>query len=111
MINETLPFEIDVAMLDRMARTGVPHRVLDVREPWEIARCRFEDSLHVPMREIPRNLERLPQDENLVVVCHHGVRSLQVMAWLRAQGFERTTSLRGGINAWARQIDPSMPTY
>ncbi|MEO5338314.1 MAG: rhodanese-like domain-containing protein [Magnetospirillum sp. WYHS-4] len=107
----SLPQEIDVEDLDRMTKDGVPHRILDVREPWEVAVCGFKDSLHIPMRELPAHLERLPANENLVVICHHGVRSLHVMAWLRNMGFRQATSLRGGIDAWAKRVDPSMNTY
>jgi rhodanese-related sulfurtransferase len=53
----------------------------------------------------------LPQDKPLVVVCHHGMRSMQAVMWLRSQGFQNAVNLRGGIDAWARQIEPRMATY
>lgn len=110
-MSDRVPYEIDVETLDRMGRTGVPHRILDVREEWEVGVCAFNGSIHIPMRDLPGNLGRLPEDENLVVICHHGVRSLQVMAWLRSNGYDKATSLKGGINAWARNIDRTMKTY
>ena len=110
-MTERVPYEIDVATLDRMRRTGASYTILDVREPREVNICRFDGAIHIPMRDVPQSLGRLPEDHELVVVCHHGVRSLQVMAWLRGNGFDKATSLKGGINAWARDIDPSMKTY
>ena len=96
---------------ERLERHNEKPMLLDVREPWEVAVCSFDNAIHIPMREIPTSLHQVPANENLVVVCHHGVRSLQVMAWLRGNGFDRAASLRGGINAWARAVDPTMATY
>ena len=105
------PLEIDAAALDDMRRTGGPHRVLDVREAWEVAICTIEGSLAIPMNEIPGRLAELPADAPLVVICHHGTRSLNVTMWLRGEGFDRAVNLAGGIDAWARQIDPGMSVY
>lgn len=105
------PAEIDVEALAGMRRSARPHRILDVREPWEVAVCSFADSLSIPMAQLPASLARVPREEDLIVVCHYGIRSLRVMAWLRENGFHRATSLQGGIDAWARRIDPSMATY
>lgn len=107
----SVPHEIDVETLEEMSLTDHPHAVLDVREPWEVAVAAFGGSIHIPMRQLPFSLEQLPTDKDLVVICHHGIRSLRVMAWLRQNGFERVTSLRGGVQAWADRIDPSMPRY
>jgi rhodanese-related sulfurtransferase len=85
--------------------------VLDVREDWEVAVCGLRNSLHIPLGRLPDHLDRLPADRPLVVVCHQGLRSLQVMSWLRSQGFDFATSLRGGLAAWADRIDLSMPRY
>ena len=103
--------EIDVVALKEMADAGAAYALLDVREGWELATVKFDDSLNVPMQQIPHNLDALPTDTPLVVVCHHGVRSLHVMSFLRQNGFNKATSLRGGIDAWSKQIDPSFPTY
>ena len=106
-----LPYEIfptDAAQVlrDRGAR------LIDVREPWEFAAARIEGSLLIPMREVPtRAQQELDLDERLIVVCHVGVRSMSATAWLRRQGFEKAQSLRGGIDAWSVEIDPSVPRY
>jgi rhodanese-related sulfurtransferase len=95
--------------------SGVAHCVLDVREPWELDLCRFEDSLDIPTGQVPEALDRLGKgalaDAPLVVVCHHGVRSLQVVSWLRKQGVANAINLRGGIDLWAQHIDPTMRRY
>lgn len=90
---------------------GVAHTVLDVREPWETDICRIADSLVLPLGTLSQGIDQLPQDKPLVVVCHHGMRSLQAVMWLRSQGFENAVNLRGGIDAWARQVEPQMTTY
>jgi rhodanese-related sulfurtransferase len=105
------PLEIDAAALDELRRAGEPHTVLDVREAWEVTICALEGSLAIPMNEIPERLAEIPADSPLVVVCHHGARSLNVTMWLRGQGYDRAVSLAGGIDAWARQFDPGMSVY
>jgi rhodanese-related sulfurtransferase len=87
-------------------------RLIDVREPWELALTRIEGSVPIPMGEIPsRAAQELNRDERLVIVCHHGVRSMNVTAWLRNQGFEQAQSLRGGIDAWSQEVDPAVKRY
>ena len=103
--------EIDPSAFAELKARAVPHSVLDVREPWETAICALEDSLMIPMREIPGRLAELPREDVLVVVCHHGNRSLQVASWLHGQGLERATSLAGGLDAWASGFDPDMGRY
>ena len=98
-------------MLADYRSQGRPHRVLDVREAWETALCAFDESLRIPMTQIPGRVAELPRDGTLVVLCHHGHRSLQVAAWLRERGFGGATSLSGGIEAWASGFDPRMAHY
>jgi rhodanese-related sulfurtransferase len=87
-------------------------RLLDVREPWEFSTAHIEGSLSMPLQEIPsRARQELDPAERLVVICHHGVRSMNAMAWLRHQGFAQAQSLRGGIEAWSLEVDPSIPRY
>jgi rhodanese-related sulfurtransferase len=87
-------------------------RLVDVREPWEFATTRIEGSLHLPMSEVPTRAQKeLDIDERLVIVCHHGVRSMNVTTWLRRQGFEKAQSLRGGIDAWSKEVDPAVARY
>ena len=86
--------------------------VLDCREQWEVEIARIEGSRHIPMNEVPARFSReLDREKQIVVVCHHGVRSYNVTAWLRQQGFEKVQSLAGGIDRWSRQIDPRVPVY
>jgi rhodanese-related sulfurtransferase len=103
--------EVDVAELARLRAAPDAPAILDVREPWEIAICAFPDSINIRMNELPAALDRLPSDRMLVVVCHHGMRSLKVAQWLRGNGFPNAVNLSGGIDAWARAIDPSVATY
>lgn len=86
--------------------------LLDVREPWEFAAAQISGSRLMPMGEVSsRAYAELDPDAHIVVVCHHGQRSLSVAMWLRREGFERAQSLAGGIEEWARAIDPKMPRY
>ena len=85
--------------------------VVDVREPWEYAHCRIESALHIPMGSIPANLQKLDTDEDVICYCHHGMRSLDVANWLRAQGVRSAKSMAGGIDRWSMEIDPNMPRY
>jgi len=106
-----LDYEIsasDAAALLRENRT----RIIDVREPWEFEAASIAGSLLMPMGDVPaRAHQELDPDEHLVVLCHHGQRSLNVTAWLRNQGFENTQSLRGGIDAWSAEVDPTIARY
>lgn len=103
--------DIDVGALAQLRRDGTPHTVLDVREPQEVAVCAIEGSLWIPMRQIPRQLEKLPQGKPLIVLCHHGVRSATVTAFLQQNGFSDARNLAGGIDAWARLVETDMPRY
>ena len=86
--------------------------LLDVREPWEFETARIEGAKLIPMGDIPsRAHQELDPEESIVVICHHGVRSMNVTAWLRQQGFEKAQSMRGGIDAWSRSVDPKVPMY
>ena len=91
---------------------GEPLRLLDVREPWEFEAASIDGAKLVPMGDVPsRAHQELDPEDHIVVVCHHGVRSMNVTAWLRQQGFEKAQSMRGGIDAWARRVDGSVPVY
>jgi|ERR1017187_610775 rhodanese-related sulfurtransferase len=86
--------------------------LLDVREPWEFQAASLPDSLLMPMGDVTsRAHAELDPDAHIVVLCHHGQRSLSVAMWLRGQGFERAQSLAGGIDAWSRTIAPGVPRY
>ncbi len=86
--------------------------LLDVREPWEFETASIAGSKLMPMGEVPsRAHQELDPEDHIVVMCHHGVRSMNVTVWLRQQGFERAQSMRGGIDAWSRRIDQKVPLY
>jgi rhodanese-related sulfurtransferase len=106
-----LDFEISAGQVKAMLKRGDPFTLLDVREPWELEKARIDGSKHIPMGDVPTRVQELDPEEHLVVVCHHGVRSLSVTNWLRQQGFEKVQSMRGGIDGWARTVDVKMPLY
>ena len=95
-------------MLETMAPAPV---LLDVREDRELAICRIAGSVHIPMGEVPAGLSQLQADAPLVTICHHGARSNKVAMFLEQQGFNDVYNLQGGIDAWARDIDPDMARY
>ncbi len=88
-----------------------PYALLDVREPWEVALGTLPEALTIPMSELPERADTLPADRPLVVLCHHGQRSGEVTVWLRRRGYDNAVNLDGGIDAWARTVDPTMTTY
>lgn len=85
--------------------------LLDVREPEELELASIDECRHMPMMQVPSRLGELPRDKALVVMCHGGGRSRRVAEFLAANGFERVFNLRGGIDAWSREIDRSVPRY
>ncbi len=85
--------------------------LLDVREPWEFDICHIEGSINLPMAQIPLNIGRFQDSEEVVVICHHGIRSRQVALYMERQGFAKVINMEGGVTAWAREVDPAMPTY
>jgi rhodanese-related sulfurtransferase len=86
--------------------------LLDVREPWEAETAALPNAILIPMGDIPsRAHAELDPDAPIVVMCHHGARSLNVALWLRDQGFTHAQSLAGGIDAWSRTVDPEIPRY
>ncbi len=105
------PIEVDVDEVSRRVETGEQFMLLDVREPQELAVCAIEGHTHIPMQQIPSRLDELPTDRPIVVLCHHGGRSMQVTMFLRQQGFENVTNMAGGIDHWAQQIDPGLARY
>jgi len=96
---------------ERLDTPGEPPVILDVREGWELRICALPDAVHIPMGQIPARADELDPDRETVVVCHHGVRSLRVVHFLESRGFNNLYNLSGGVDAWAREIDPAMHTY
>jgi len=95
------------ARLDR----GESLVLVDVREPWEHNLCRIEGAKLVPLGALAASLNTLPDVEEVICYCHHGMRSLDAAAWLRFQGFAKAKSLAGGIERWSVEVDPKVPRY
>ena len=85
--------------------------LLDVRQPWEFEVCKIENSVLVPMSQVPSNIESLDSDRETVVICHHGIRSRSVSRYLEQAGFNNIINLSGGVAQWAKTVDNQMPTY
>jgi rhodanese-related sulfurtransferase len=89
--------------------------LLDVREAWEFARAAIHvdgiRTLHIPMNEVPARLGELEPAQPVVCICHHGMRSAQVVAFLEHHGFTAVYNLAGGIAAWSERVDPAVPRY
>ena len=107
----SLPADISVAELQRMQRAATSFTLLDVRDDDELALASLEGAVHVPMEEVPARLGELSSAADIVVMCHSGGRSARVAAYLRQNGFASVANLAGGIDAWSREIDPSVPRY
>jgi len=105
------PMEVDVMQAKAWLNSRSPPVILDVREPYEVALCSLPGSLTMPMGQVGEKFASLPKDRGILVLCHHGGRSLQAVRFLRAKGLARATSLRGGIDEWAEAFDPKMPRY
>jgi rhodanese-related sulfurtransferase len=107
-----LPIEITPEEVKSLMKGGTALRLIDVREPQEHAICHIEGARLIPMQTVPQHLQELDDDgDRIIVFCHHGVRSLSVVDWLRRQGVENCQSMSGGIDLWSLQIDPAVPRY
>jgi len=105
-------YEISVEEVKEKLDARDSFTLLDVREPWEFETARITGAKLMPMGDIPsRAHQELDPDDHIVVLCHHGVRSMNVTVWLRQQGFEKAQSMRGGIDAWSRRVDEKVPKY
>ena len=103
--------QLSVRELQAMRTRGDRLVLLDVREPWEIAIVRLPDSVDIPLHEIPERLKELDAQSAIIVMCRSGARSQVAAEFLFNQGFTGVSNLAGGILAWAREIDPKLPTY
>jgi rhodanese-related sulfurtransferase len=111
-----MPGSLEISARDVRAlqNDGKPLHLIDVREPFEVATAAIAGAEPIPMRQIPgelQDLESKAATAPLVVFCHHGVRSLNVVHWLRQQGVENCVSMAGGIEAWSLEVDPTVPRY
>ena len=96
---------------DYLNRCHKPPLLLDVRDGWEFEICRIEGSTHMPMSGIAESYSSLDPEQETIVICHHGMRSLQVAEFLSNAGFKQVFNLSGGIDAWSREVDPGVPIY
>ncbi|MBI4638356.1 MAG: sulfurtransferase [Candidatus Rokubacteria bacterium] len=85
--------------------------LLDVRQDWETRLCRLDNAVHIPIEEIEFRTDELNPDDDIVVFCHQGVRSAAVADYLRQLGFKKVRNLAGGLDYWARTVDPGMRRY
>jgi len=106
-----LPPRLTPQQVRDLQQAGRSLVLLDVREPEEVALVRLPGSIHIPMGDVPGRLHELDADADIVVYCHHGIRSAQVAAFLAQHEFGSVANLTGGIDAWAASVDPSLPRY
>ena len=85
--------------------------LLDVRQPWEFDVCKIENSILIPMSQIPAKIDSLDAEREIVVICHHGIRSRSVGRYLEHAGFSNIINLSGGVDQWAKKVDKQMATY
>lgn len=102
---------VDVKSLASWLAEDAPPLLLDVREDWEYAIVHLPGCLLIPMGQIQARWASIPRDRPVVVYCHHGLRSAQVVTFLSSRGFDSIYNLTGGIDAWSAEIDPDLPRY
>ena len=102
---------ITVQTLQTALNSNKPPMLLDVREPSEYAYCHIRNSSNIPLSQLSEKIPKLNPQQQTVLLCHHGMRSMQAMNLLEQHGFKNLANLKGGIDAWARLIDPEMPKY
>lgn len=114
MPEETLPMELTPLDIRQRLDAGERLFLIDVRQPEEHQICHIQGSELIPVNNVPAalgDLEGKSDEGALIVFCHHGMRSLNVVNWLRGQGITRSASMSGGIDRWSIEIDPSLPRY
>ena len=99
------------ALAERLKSESKQPLLLDVREPHEFHFCHIDGSVNRPMGQVFLNPGDYQTEQEIVVICHHGIRSAQVANFLESHGFQDIVNLDGGVAAWAAEVDPSMPTY
>lgn len=103
--------EITAHELQALMKLKADYCILDVRNAEELEKASFPNALHIPLSEVTKNVAKVPQNKIVITLCHHGVRSLNACYLLRQKGFDKVVSLKGGIEGWSREIDPSIPLY
>lgn len=107
-------YEISARKVKELLDSGTPVKLIDVREPRDFQICQIEGSKLIPGGSMPEHLwqvKRWASNARLILVCHDGMRSLNVAAWLREQGVKNCVSMAGGIDAWSILVDPTVPRY
>ena len=110
----SLPWETSPSDVQSALKSGTSLTLVDVRTPEELAIASIEGALHIPMDQVPGELQRieaLADAATVIVICHHGVRSMNVTAWLRQKGVDNCQSMAGGIDLWSLTVDPDVPRY
>ena len=97
--------------LKKRLDTGEKPILLDVREPWEFSICKIEGSVNISMSEPEKLINELNANDEIIAICHHGMRSFQVCNYLENNGFNKVLNLDGGIDSWAKTIDTDMAQY
>jgi rhodanese-related sulfurtransferase len=110
-VSQSAVVSITPAEVHERLRRGDPIRLIDVREPIEYQIARIEGADLIPLADLASRLESLDRAEELVVVCHHGIRSRHACDFLVAQGFTRVRNLAGGIDRWSLEVDQDVPRY
>lgn len=105
------PEEIDIDEAKELLDADPKPFLLDVREPHEVAICKIEGSINIPLKQLPQNFDALPRGGPILVHCHHGGRSMKAVQLLRSRGFAQAINIKGGIHAWAERFAPDMPRY
>ena len=108
--DDAIPLEISPETARDWVRDG-DALIIDVREGWELDICSIDGAAHIPLQQVPARLKEIPHDRPVIVTCHHGMRSMQAVSWLRANGYGRVTNLQGGIDLWSLKIDSAVARY
>ena len=103
--------EIDVLDLKKKLNSNEKLILVDIREPYELDICKIQESIHIPMREIPIQFNQFSKDQKLIIQCRSGVRSARICEFLYNKGFHEVQNLKGGILEWIRLVNPSLKSY
>lgn len=106
-----LPEEISPLELKKLIESGTKYTLIDVRDDWEVEICNIEGYFHCPLAKLALNPPSIPKNSPVVTYCHFGVRSRNALLMLQQHGFTNVASLKGGIDAWSRDVDPLIAKY
>jgi rhodanese-related sulfurtransferase len=103
----------DISCVELASRLdgNAPIALLDVREDWELEICAINAALHIPLSELAARVDELVLEAPVAIICHHGVRSRHAGRFLEDRGFKEVFNVRGGIDAWALEIERDMSRY